>query len=147
MSRSKIIILVIILVVLTASLGYLTDLVQKGDDPLTLLNLRAANEEEDLTDPLLAQGESPTPTVSFTSTSPTASPSASLITPSVTITTSISPRPSVSPTASPTPTVEAVMTITPTPTQIVELPVSGITDYLDVSILGGVALILLAFVL
>lgn len=147
MSRSKIIILVIILVVLTASLGYLTDLVQKGDDPLTLLNLRAANEEEDLTDPLLAQGESPTPTVSFTSTSPTASPSASLITPSVTITTSVSPRPSVSPTASPTPTVEAVMTITPTPTQIVELPVSGITDYLDVSILGGVALILLAFVL
>ena len=147
MSRSKIIILVIILVVLTAALGYLTDLVQKGDDPLTLLNLRAANEEEDLTDPLLAQGESPTPTVSFTSTSPTASPSASLITPSVTITTSVSPRPSVSPTASPTPTVEAVMTITPTPTQIVELPVSGITDYLDVSILGGVALILLAFVL
>ena len=147
MSRSKITILVIILVVLTASLGYLTDLVQKGDDPLTLLNLRAANEEEDLTDPLLAQGETPTPTVSFTSTSPTASPSASLITPSVTITTSISPRPSVSPTASPTPTVEAVMTITPTPTQIVELPVSGITDYLDVSILGGVALILLAFVL
>ena len=147
MSRSKITILVIILVVLTASLGYLTDLVQKGDDPLTLLNLRAANEEEDLTDPLLAQGESPTPTVSFTSTSPTASPSASLITPSVTITTSVSPRPSVSPTASPTPTVEAVMTITPTPTQIVELPVSGITDYLDVSILGGVALILLAFVL
>ena len=147
MSRSKIVILVIILVVLTAALGYLTDLVQKGDDPLTLLNLRAANEEEDLTDPLLAQGESPTPTVSFTSTSPTASPSASLITPSVTITTSVSPRPSVSPTASPTPTVEAVMTITPTPTQIVELPVSGITDYLDVSILGGVALILLAFVL
>ena len=85
--------------------------------------------------------------MSFTSTSPTAAPSASLITPSVTITTSVSPRPSVSPTASPTPTVEAVMTITPTPTQIVELPVSGITDYLDVSILGGVALILLAFVL
>ena len=147
MSRSKITILVIMLVVLTAALGYLTDLVQKGDDPLTLFNLRAANEEEDLTDPLLAQGESPTPTVSFTSTSPTASPSASLITPSVTITTSVSPRPSASPTASPTPTVEAVMTITPTPTQIVELPVSGITDYLDVSILGGVALILLAFVL
>ena len=147
MSRSKIIILVIILVVLTASLGYLTDLVQKGDDPLTLLNLRAANEEEDLTDPLLAQDESPTPTLSFTSTSPTASPSASLIAPSVTITTAVSPRPSASPTASPSPTVEAVMTITPTPTQIAELPVSGITDYLDVSILGGVALILLAFVL
>ncbi len=116
-----------------ASVGYLTYLIQNGDDPLTLFNLRAADEENLEEDPLIVQALSgtPTPTVSFTSTSPTATPSASLITPSV----------------SPTPTVEAVMTITPTPTQITELPVSGITDYLNASILGGVVLILLAFVL
>lgn len=143
MNRSKIAILVIIVLVLTASVGYLTYLIQNGSDPLTLFNLRAASEEDDLADPLLAQAGTPTPTVSFISSSPTATPSASLITPSVSITTTISP----SPTSSPTPTVEAVMTITPTPTQIVTLPVSGITDYLDMSILGGVALILLAFVL
>ena len=151
MNRSKIAILVIILIVLVGSLGYLTYLVQNGDDPLTLFNLRAKNEEDDLTDPLLAQGETPTPTVSFTSTSPTISAGATSITPSVSITGSLSPSPAssptISPTASPTPTVEAVMTITPTPTQIVQLPVSGITDYLNMSILGGVALILLAFLL
>jgi len=143
MNRSKIAVIVVILLVLVASVGYLTYLIQNGDDPLTLFNLRAANEEEELVDPLLAQAGSPTPTVSFISSSPTAMPSASLITPSVSISATVSPTL----TSTPTPTVEAVMTITPTPTQIIVLPVSGITDYLDISILGGAALILLAFVL
>ena len=144
MSRSKIAILVIVFLVLVSSVGYLTYLIQNGDDPLTLFDLRAA-QEDDIEDPLLAQDVSgtPTPTVSFTSTSPTISAGGTSIAPSVSITTTISP----SPTSTPTPTVEALMTITPTPTQITELPVSGITDYLDATILGGAVLILLAFVL
>ena len=137
MSRSKIIIMVVILIILVSSLGYLTYLVQNGDDPLTLFNLRAANEDEELED-LLAQGDTtPTPTVAFTSNNPQASESAG----------SISVSPTLTSTPTPTPTIEAVMTVTPTPTLIKQLPVSGITDNLNTTVIGGFALILLALFL
>src|SRR3989344_6562376 len=132
MSRSKIIIMVVILLILVSSLGYLTYLVQNGNDPLTLFNLRAANEDEELED-LLAQGDTtPTPTVAFISNNPEATESAGSISVSPTLT------------STPTPTIEAVMTVTPTPTLIKQLPVSGITDNLNTTVIGALALILLA---
>jgi len=148
----KSIVLVIVIVVLIGSAGVLTYMISNGQDPLVLFNTRASSEDEFADPNLLANAgdasndpipdeASPTPTISFTSTSPTLAPSGS-VNPTMT--------PRVTP--SPIPVEEAELpetgggtTVTPTP--IEALPVAGPSDFINPAIISGAILILLAMIL
>lgn len=164
MKTVKMVLLIFIIVILLAVAGYLTYVISNGSDPLVLLSsfAQTGTEDDPLDETLLADADTltPSPTVGFTSTSPS---------PDVSGTASVSPSPSVSPgfdalsgtTPSPTetltPTPTETLTPTPsvlpetggysTPTPEVTLPVAGVGDYLHPMILGGGILVLLALLL
>jgi hypothetical protein len=155
MKEPKKILLLVVIVILIASVAYLSYIMQDGSNPLLIFNTRASTNADDLltdegplptddpgdagSDPIVE--ESPTPTteadsLAYLSTSPTVSPTVAV-------------NPSISPTetATPSPTLVAEMTPTAIPTAVENLPVAGIGDHLPSVIIGGAALILLAFFL
>jgi hypothetical protein len=172
MKNPKQIVLVVVIVLLLGSLAYLTYLLSNGDSPLGMFNLRASNPQDEvdtfLQENNLAPTQEPAPTndpslLAYNSTSPTpavsTSPMPSGTAPSGTVTPSLSPtiaatKGGVTATLTPSPTVTLTLTPTPTefiivetsttPTIVTELPVAGIGDNLNVVLIGGGALILLA---
>lgn len=163
MRNKKSVLLLLVIFLLLASSLYLVYVIQDGGNPLTILNLRASNDEDlalqdfqndplgDTTpvdqqvDALLANnGTDPTPTIEFTSTSPTPA--------EIAVTTTVTPTNTPDDTNDPIPT----ETLTPTPVQptptpettpVSELPVAGINDYFNPVWIGGGVLVLLAFLL
>lgn len=167
----KAIIIVIIAVILMGSLVYLTLLIQDGSNPLGMFGIRASNEEdefdpfleknnipsdtseapiEETGDPMAPQETSPSPTetlVAYNSTSPTLSPGAGG---SAALTVTSTPSPSSIKIL--TPSVfnfaeEESILLSPPPTVVKTLPVSGFTDHLDKFIIGAGVLILLGLLL
>lgn len=161
-------ILIIIIVVLVGAAGYLTYLISNDENPLILLNSRASEDGIDdssgRSDFLAQAGVTPTPTVSFTSTSPT--PVGGLLFGSPTPSLSASPSPSTTLSTSPTPTINNTVTNTPTPSSLPEsgvggnvvyvtatptpvknLPVAGVGDYIPHFIGGGLVLVVAALLL
>ncbi len=143
-------ILIIVIVVLIAAGGYLVYLIQDGSNPLVLLNSQASEEDPFLDppadeDPLLAQAgasPSPSPTITYQSTSPTVTPTTSVV---------MSPTPTVdllmSPTVEPTELPETGGTVvTATPTPVTQLPTAGILDYMP-AVFGGAFLVIVAMLL
>jgi len=148
----KSIVLVIIIVVLIGSAGVLAYMISNGQDPLVLFNTRASSEDEFADPDLLANAgdvsndpipdeNSPTPTISFMSTSPTLAPSGR-VNPTMT--------PRVTPSSSPIEEAELPETgggTTMTPTPVVALPVAGPSDFINPAIISGGLLVLLAMIL
>lgn len=141
----KSVVLVIVLILLISVVGFLAYMISNGQDPLVLFNSRAVDNNEGVDSDLLANAGdgsndsipdelSPTPTTSFTSTSPTITPiNTTTLQPSITSL----PETGGGTTSTPTPT--------PTPTE--ELLVAGISDYINPLIMSGGILILLAMLL
>lgn len=136
MGDAKSIMLIIVIVILIGSAGILTYMISNGQDPLILLNTRATEEDG------FSDEATPTPTVSFTSTSPTVEPSES-INPTMTPTKTPMPEPSITT----LPDTGGGSTITPIPTQVEALPVAGPEDFINPAVISGGILILLALIL
>lgn len=139
------------IIILIGSAGVLTYMISNGQDPLVLLNTRASNDEGspntstlenpgDGTNDPIPNGETITPTISFSSTSPTPTP-AEAVNPTMT--------PKLTAIATPTvaelPETGGGETVTPTPVE--ELPVAGPSDFINPAIISGGILILLAMAL
>lgn len=143
MRDMKSVVLVIVLILLISVVGFLTYMISNGQDPLVLFNSRATDNNEGVDSDLLANAGdgsndsipdelSPTPTTSFTSTSPTITPiNTTTLQPSITL----------------LPETGGGTTSTPTPTPTEELLVAGISDYINPLIISGGILILLAMLL
>jgi len=140
MRDAKSIILVIVILVLIGSAGVLTYMISNGQDPLVLFNTRASSEDE-FADPDLS-AESATPTIGYTSTSPTLSPTGGL---NPTMTPQVTPSKTPTPTMAELPETGGGATVTPTP--VVALPVAGPSDFINPAVISGALLVLLAFML
>jgi len=170
MKDPKKVVMLVFVLILLAAVGGMTYMMVNGDDPLSMFNLRASNPEDEL-DPFLAdlrtapatptpEEEAITPTVAvqdetvvetadqgaedqsllaYNSTSPTPTPIVSgPVSPTVSLTTTLTPTPT------------EFIKITGenmTPTVITELPQSGIAGNILTYLVGGGALILVAFLL
>jgi len=153
MGNVRSIVLIIIILILIGTAGFLTYLIANGQDPLVLFNSNAAEDSFDLNqteqDLLASAGDlSTTPTPpEFTSTSP--SPSASTTprtdSPNATLTATITTT--IEPTILPDTGGGNVVYVTATPTPVSKLPVAGVGDFLYPAILGGLFLLSLAFLI
>lgn len=131
----KSIVLIALVVALIAAVGLLTFIIRDESNPLVLLISQASNDDPLGQDEFFVE-DTPTPTISYTSTSPTPEPTTGL---ELTI-------PEETPTPEPTELPETGGDITATPTPITQLPTAGITDYMP-AVIGGVFLVLIALIL
>lgn len=161
-------ILIVVIAVLIGAAAYLTYLIQDGSNPLVILFSQASEEDGFVDDgeflalaPRDAAG-GPTPTIAYSSTSPTPAgsgigdtfPPQATLAPTAAAGSAAQPTPSPTPTKTPTPSpTPAQLPITgggnddPTPTPIQQLPVAGVEDYVKPAVFGGVILILGALLL
>jgi len=145
----KTIIPLFIIIILIGVAGYFTYLISNGEDPLVLISSRASSGgiDNNLTSDPVDDPASPTPSVTFTSTT---------LTPKVSVTPNISEAlsPTAIPISTPSASITVIVTQIPTvspvvssPTPITQLPVAGINDFLTPVVIGSGALILLALFL
>jgi len=161
---TKSLILIVFVVLLLAGAGYLTYLIQDGSNPLGIFMSQASEEDGFIEDPEFLAQAGPTPTIAYSSTSPTLTPS------SLTTTPNVSPTPLLSgaPSTVPSPSISSVQTLSPTlipsvtsslvttmpseiptalPTTPTELPVAGVGDFLQPVALSGVLLVIISLIL
>jgi hypothetical protein len=155
MKEPKKIILLVVIIILTLSVAYLTYLMQDSSNPLLIFNTRASTNADDLlTDDPGDAGSDPIDEAPSPSATP--KPTTSIIDELAYLSTSPTPvatgsaNTTVTPTTEPTPTELPLLvsdTASTIPTQVVQLPVAGIGGQISTFIMGGVALIVVALFL